>query len=226
VTRRLKTVAVAALLAVWVPSSAMAAQQPGMAALKERAATAIGHRVDWLGVLASRVSNAEYLISSDRSTLQGQISSASDGLKSLGTKIQGDSDYATLRADVNTIVTGYRVYVLVTPKVHIVIAADRISAIAKKLADVEAKIQKAIDKAKAHGKDTASAQAALDDMKTKVDAAASAVSGVPASVLPLTPAGYPGNRSTLEAARTSLQTARADLVAARTDARNAIEALR
>jgi hypothetical protein len=109
------------------------------------------------------------------------------------------------------------VYVLVTPQVHLTIAADRVAYIATLFSPVEAKLQAAIDKAKAHGKNVAAAQAADDDLKAKVTAASAAVSGVPAEVLALTPAGYPGNRTTLEAARSSLQTARADLAAARAD---------
>ena len=66
----------------------------------------------------------------------------------------------------------YRVYLLMAPKVHLVVAADSITAITNsdRLADAETKLQAGIDKKKAQGMDTASAQASLDNMKSKVNA--------------------------------------------------------
>ena len=194
------------------------AMSDGLAALKARDHLAIQRRLDVLAGLTRRVNAATHLTSSDRDTLIGQFSAADGGLRALDSKIQSDTTLADVRADQRKIVDDYHIYVLVVPKTHIVIAADRISYIAGEFSPLVTRLQAAIDKAKADGKKTAAAQEALDDLKTKVQAATDAVSGVPGRVLPLTAAGYPGNRSTLLGARADLVTARTDLRAARADA--------
>jgi hypothetical protein len=197
-----------------------------LSALKAAGHAAIARRLTLLSALTTRVTNAEHVSSSNRSTLLGQLSAAKSGLQALDSAISADATLAELRPDLHAIVDDYRVYVLVAPKVHLVLAAGRISDLTGLFDAVATKIQKAIDDAKAAGKDTAAAEAALADLKAKVAAARGAATGVAASVLPLTAGGYPGNRATLLSARDALRTARTDLRAARSDARNAIAALK
>ena len=69
-------------------------------------------------------------------------------------------------------------------------------------------------------------QQSMDDLKAKVTAAGNGVSGVPAQVLPLTPAQWPGAHDTLVAGRQSVASARTDLQTARADAKSIVAALR
>jgi len=202
------------------------ADTAAMGLLKQAGAAAVQHRLTWLASLQNRVASATHLTSGDRASLDSLLSQDVTGLTALGAKIQADTDMTTLRNDVRTIADGYRVYVLVTPQVHLTIAADRVDAIATLFTPIEHKLQAAIDAAKAKGKDVAAAQAALDDLKAKVSAAHGAVTHVPSEVMALTPQGYPGNRSTLLAARASLQDARGDLRAARADVTTVLNDLR
>jgi hypothetical protein len=196
-----------------------------MTLLKDRGHLAIQRRLNELDRLTALVNGAKHLTSANRSSLLSKLSSDRSGLQALDTKIQGDSDAATLRSDLQSIVTAYRIYVLVAPQVHIVVASDRVAAFVSLGDTIAGKIQAAIDKAKADGKDVKAAQTALNDMKRQLQDASAAIAGVASKVIALTPSGYPGNRSTLISARDSILTARAHLVKARADARAAISAL-
>jgi hypothetical protein len=196
-----------------------------MTYLKARGHLAIQRRLHEIDRLTALVNGATHLTSSNRSTLLSKLSSDSSGLQSLDTKIQGDTDGTTLHNDLRSIVTAYRIYVLVAPQVHLVVASDRVAAFVTLGNSIANKIQAKIDAAKAAGKDVKKAQDALDEMKKQLADAASAVAGVAAKVIALTPSGYPANRSTLLDARSSILTARAHLVTARTDAHTAVNAL-
>ena len=202
------------------------ADTAAMRLLKQAGAAAIQRRLTWLGTLQNRVDSATHLAAGDRSSLDSLLSHDVTGLTALGATIAADTDMTTLRNDVHRIADDYRVYVLVTPQVHLTIAADRVDAIAALFTPIENKLQAAVHTAKAKGKDVTAAQAALDDLKAKVAGADAAVSHVPSQVLVLTPEGYPANRSTLLAARASLQTARGDLSAARSDITTVLNDLR
>src|SRR5207302_2527299 len=101
-------------------------------------------------------------------TLDSQLPSASSGLTALKSKIDGDTDAATLRSDCRSIVDDYRIYVLVSPKTREVLVADWESDIASRLDTIATKIQNMIDKAKAKGIDVTTAQSDLNAMKAAV----------------------------------------------------------
>ena len=196
-----------------------------MTLLKDRGHLAIQRRLNEIYRLTALVNGAKHLTSADRSALLSKLSSDRSGLQSLDTKIQGDTDGTTLKADLTSIVTAYRIYVLVAPQVHLVVASDRVAAFVTLGDTIAGKIQAAIDAAKGKGKDVKAAQAALNDMKKQLADASSAIAGVASNVIALTPSGYPGNRSVLISARSSILTARAHLLKARADAHEAMSAL-
>lgn len=226
------TIAATAALAVAPgPASAQTARQQQrqdaqLTFVKTRAHAEVERREAELTRLQTQVNASTRVTASHRSTLLGQISSAADGLRGVDAKVQADTDVNTARADAQVIVTGYRVFVLVAPRTHIVIAADIDSAGAARLSAVADKLDAAIAQAQAKGKDVSGAKASLADMRAKVADAKAKAGAVPDSVLPLTPAGYPGNKPTLVAARDSVQTARGDLRTAIADARAVVAALK
>ena len=175
------------------------------AALKARGDVEIDRRLRTLADLTKRVQNAKHLTPANRDALATQLVAETSGLTALKAKIDADTDLATLRADLRAIVTQYRVYLLMDPKVHLVVAADRSLAAADAFDKVFAKLdgKPGVDQAK------------LADAKAKVDDARKLAGGVPDSVIPLQPPDYPGNRPALESARDDLRTARQDLRAAR-----------
>jgi hypothetical protein len=198
-------------------SAASPTADPGatLAQIKQRGAAAIATREAALPQMAADVSDSLGITAADKATLLGQIQADESGLNALNATIQADTTVAAARADVEDIVTDYYVFALEAPKVHLVIAGDAENSVESLLAGAMPEIQAAINASNSSEK--AAAQAAFDDCTAKLAAAHEASSGVSAEVIDLQPSGYPGNKSTLEAAHTAVTTARSDLQDCRQD---------
>lgn len=185
---------------------------------KQVVGAALGAREAQLHRLVTRVQGAATLTSSDRSTLLGDLTQTElPGIEALASKVPGDTTCAELRQDAHSMVFDYRVYLVMTPQADLVVATDTATAIATTMSGLEPVIATRISAAAAKGKDVSGADAALSDYTAKVGAVQQLLAGQAATLLALTPAGYPGNAPALHQARANLQTARADLRAARSD---------
>lgn len=175
-------------------------------------------RVSQLNLLVSRVNEAAHVTTGDRSALSSTLTQNElPGIEGLQTKVPGDATCAEVRQDAHTMVFSYRVYLVMTPETDLVIGTDTATAVDTTLAGWETAIGNRIDAAKAKGKDVTDAEAAFADYQTQVGAVQPLLASQSATLLALTPAGYPGNAATSHQARTNLHTARTDLRAARAD---------
>ncbi|MGO8686396.1 MAG: hypothetical protein ACLQT7_04305 [Candidatus Dormibacteria bacterium] len=195
-------------------SGSVAAQ---LACIRQRAATAVGDRESALREMAADLDGSAAIGAGDKSTLLGQVSADESGLETLLGTIDSDTSVAQARADTETIVTGFRVYLLEGPKVHLVIAADTEGSVESVIQAHLPAVQTAIDDSAASAAQRARAQTALNDCSSQLGAAESASSGIVAEVIDLQPSGYPGNQPTLVSARQSAQTARQELGTCSTD---------
>jgi hypothetical protein len=198
-------------------------------ALKPTCEVAIDRRLTSLGDLRSKVSSSTYLTAGNKATLLGEIGAENDGLAALRVKIAGDTDRATLVADCKSIVEHYRVYMLMIPQAHLMIASDAAAAIGQKLTDLAARLQADIEKAKGAGKDTASAQRDLNNLNAAIGAGtagAAAVDGLVNLALPLDPSAYEADEQNVKTARTDIGTAHTNFVQARSDARQVVADLK
>jgi len=193
---------------------------------KQACDTAINNRLSRITTLQGLINNSQHVTPDHSSTLLSQLASASNGLSQLKAKIAGDTDPATLRTDCRNIFQDFRIYVLVSPKVREVLVSDWETNIASRLSTIAGKLQTAIDNAKAKGKNVTTAQSDLDQMKTQIANANTAIGGVASSVINLQPSDWPGAHDTLVSGRQSLRTGRDDLRTARNDGWNAAQALR
>ncbi len=205
-----------------------AAKDNGVGNLRKLGDCEIDRRLDTITKLTSKVTNNAALTDGDRSALLAQLSDDTTGLTALRAKIDAETDATALRADIKSIVTDYRIYLLVVPKVAEVIAADTELAAVNRFGTVDTKLQARIDAAKAAGKDVTTAQADLDAMNGDVAQVGPLVQGIPAAVLPLTPAQYNAGtaKPILVSSRTSLQSGRSLLRNARADAKACVAALK
>jgi hypothetical protein len=199
------------------------AQQVRVEAAKRLASGAITRRVLALRDLQTAARATVRLTDADRATLTNQLQDQVNGLTSLNAKIQGDSDEATVRADAGKIITDYRVYVLTIPKARGAVVADIELTAADRLSKLADRLQRTID---ASTKDTTKARSDLAALQAKVMAVTGAVAPLSGPLLALQPAGYPGNRTTLEQARTTLRTGRTGLSDAATYVRQVIADLK
>lgn len=197
--------------------------------LKQTCEAAIDRRVSSLGDLQGKVSSSTYLTASDKTILLGEISAEHDGLAALRVKIAADPDRATLVADCKSIVEHYRVYLLMIPKAHLMIASDAATVIGQKLTDLATKLQADIDRATSAGKDTADAQRDLNNLKAAISAgtgAAGPVDGLLNFTLPLNPSEYPADQQNVKTARADMGTTHTDFVQAGKDARQVVADLK
>ena len=197
--------------------------------LKQACEGAIDRRLTSLGELQGTVSNNTYLTAGHKATLLGEITAENEGLAALRVKIAGDTDRATLVADCKSIVEHYRVYLLMLPKAHLMIASDASVTIGQKLTDLATKLQAAIDKAKGAGKDVGDAQRDLNNLKAATSAGVGATAPVPTLLnfaLPLNPSDFEADEQNVKSARTDMGTAHTNFVQARSDARQVIADLK
>ena len=199
-----------------------AAKDNSVAHLQALGDCEINRRLVTITTLQDHVSNPNGLTAGDRSALQGLLAADTTGLTALKSKIDGETDVTTLRADIGTIVTDYRIYLLMVPMTAEVISADNEAAAVGRLTTVAGKLQDRIDAASG---DVSQAQADLDNMTASLGQVnTSTLAGISAQLLALTPAGYnartagpvlKADHTTLQGFRTSLNAARADAVACR-----------
>lgn len=194
--------------------------------LKMRADKEIDRRVASLNSLISHINNIKKLTDNQKSTLLSDVQSEITNLTTLRSKTDTDSDLVTLKVDVKSIIDSYRVYALYIPMINLITVADRMSDTADKFNAIATKIQTRIQAAKTAGKDVTALQASLTDMQSKITDARNQAQQIINTVTPLTPAGYPGNKTTLQSARTMLKTGQNDFKVAMQDARSIVSALR
>jgi hypothetical protein len=220
------------LLAALLVAAVAIAGAPGVAgaqvtltADKTLCDTAVSNRVNTLDGLLADVNSAPNVTEQDKATLGANLQAAVTGLQALKATFDADTTLVQLRVDCRKVVTGFYVYLFLVPQTHLVVAGDRVLAAAGALNSFASLIDNQIKVAQARGENVASAQGYANDITDKVTAAEQAASSAQAAVLPLTAAGYPGNRPTLTGARSSMGTAAGDLTGALAAAQHAVRAL-
>ena len=217
--RTATAVGVAALLALTVAGPAQAADDR-LDAAKRITTARIDGRLAFLRALSLAVNNARALTSAHKSTLSTLIATDQTDLSALKTKVAGETTVEAVKDDATHMVNDFRVYLLVGPKVRLVVAADNGAAVASKLAQIRDRLAAALDKAAANGTDVTDARAKLADLDTKLAAANQALAGQADAALAIQP-GPDGDaiRAALAPIRQNIHTAREDLRGAVQDAR-------
>lgn len=188
-----------------------------LSAAKAKCDAAVATRFTEIDKLTARAGAAKNLTADHHATITGLLSASRSGLGDLQAKIDADTDAATLKTDCQTILTGFRVFALRAPQVHLAIVGDREAAVIGKGNTVATRLDTAIQKAGANGKDVTDATAKLADMKAKLADATSLLGGVVDNELTLTPAQWNANHAVLSPTTTALRAVQTDLRAALAD---------
>lgn len=205
------------------PSAALNTQH--LDNLKTRGAAEIKRRETNLTAALTAIEANTKLASADKVSLSGQVQGEISNLQALATKLAADTTVTTAAADVQSIVTEYRVYVLLLPKVRLVAAADRFAVVEGKLTTLAATLQTKITAEKAAGKNVTTMQTQLTDLTTQTAAATTKSTSVVAPLLALQPADYNTDHTVLASYRATLATALTEITAARNDAQLIVKAL-
>lgn len=194
--------------------------------VKTRAEEEIDRRIAALNKLLTRLGNIKKLTADQIASFTTQIQAEITSLTALRAKIDADTDLATLLTDRKSIVSSYRVYVVFMPQIGLLAAADRMDTVALQMSSISAKLQTRIQTAQTNGKNVTALQAALTDLQSKLADEKVQTAAVVTEVVPLTPAGYPGNKTVILDARSKIKAGEADLKASRQDIKTIILGLR
>jgi len=192
----------------------------------DRGNNEISRRLSTLQSLSSKISASTKLTDSDKASLSSEVSGEIDGLTALKTKLDADTTVADARTDAQAVITEYRVYALVAPKVDFIRVADDQQVAINKLTALIAKFQSRINAAKSAGKNVTALQSALTNMTTQVNNAQPISSGVETSLINLLPSDYNSDHTILGGYRDKLKTAQTDIKAAVSDATSIVQGLK
>ena len=182
--------------------------------VKSRCLHQIERRHNALAGVKRRMAQSRFLTDEHEAALVQNVDSTAASLSRLADVIQGEDNFEELRAECRSIVDDHRVFVLVLPRVRLIVASDAELAAARRLTDVADRLQTQIDEAKADGRDTAEAERDLATMRNHIQVAQDHAGGVYASVINITPAQYNSNHEILDGARGAVRAAKDALRAA------------
>lgn len=200
-------------------------QDASMEKLKERADKEISRRIESLRKLITRISEFKKISSAQKTSLTAQVQAEIDKLTALQAKIAADTDLETLKTDVKSIVTAYRIYALFMPKIQILGSADRLQTTVDQMSSHAARLETKIGEQESNGQDVSELQTLLTDMKANIASAKTQAQNAIDTVTPLTPEGYPDNKTELQEAREMVVTSIKYLNTARQDGRKIIVGL-
>jgi len=213
-----------------VPTSSSSAstlnQKDRLLKLKIAGDKEIDKRLTSLKAIRARLNDIRTLTSTQKTNLVSSIDTEISNLTAQQSKIDADTNLATLKIDIKDIILSYRVYALYVPQLRITIAADRVIDLNVKFNAVAVKLNTKIQAYQAKGKDVSALTIAYNDLVAKINNAGTQANNATTVVLPLTPAGYPGNKVQLEQGRNNIKSAYSDLKAARVDIRKITNELR
>lgn len=189
-----------------------------LADVKAKGAAAIADRLARLQVLTGRVA-AVRGDCGDTTTLNAQLAADVSGLTALGATLAAETDLAKARTEFHNIFGGFRIYLLQSPKTHIVVNCGnntaRIAKLQAEIAEVQAKVNAAV----AAGKDATASQAFLVTASGLVTAASGIGTASSNAVIGLTP--DQGDKTKLAANHAALTGAGAQIKLADTDIKSA-----
>jgi hypothetical protein len=197
----------------------------GLDAIQKAAATQTAARTAALNRAIPAVTRNRFLTEADRAEILSRLNAALAGMQSLAATIAADTDAATAATHYQQIFTDYRVYAVALPQAHYAAAADGLTGIAiPKLVEVQQKLQAAIDADPSRS--TPEIEASMASLAAHIIDAQSAIDGVAAAALAVTPADYNANKAVLAPVKADVTTAVSAARLARLDAQSVREALR
>jgi hypothetical protein len=182
----------------------------------------ITRRLTNLTSLSTRVGQVKNISASEKTSLQGSISTEISNLTALKATIDADTDIIKLKTDVGSITADYRIYMLVIPQGRIVAASDRVSTIVSDMQAISVQLSARISAAQTAGKNVAGAESAYADMQAKVSDANTQSQAALSETVSLQPdqgsaSIEASNKAAIKDGAAKLKVAATDLKAARAD---------
>lgn len=193
---------------------------------KDRADQETTRRINALNTLRTRINAMTRISDSDKNGLMATIQAQIEEMNALRTRIAADADgnsTTSLKADIQSIATSYRIFALVIPQGAIEASADRAMNVASIMTEFANKLQARISEAQAAGANMSASVSVLADMNAKIADANAQAGAAINGVANLKPDNgdktlMASNTAALKDARAKLKLAQDDLAAARKDA--------
>lgn len=170
-----------------------------------------------LATLTTDVSSSKTLTSPDAATLSASLATETSNINTLLAGVPTDT-LAELQAARQAMFQDNRVFVVMSPQVHLTIAADTVNSNAGTILANGPTVSAALT-AREADQGYARAEGLFAFSTAKATVAQSTTTSVSESVLAQTPAGWPANERVFVRARIEILRARIDLVRARADLR-------
>ncbi len=191
-------------------------KQDNLDSAKKRADQAIAKRIAQLNKILQRIQNDQRLSSDEKTALSRDVQADINGLTILRTKIDADTDIATLKADEKQIVTNFKVFAITDPKTRLLITIGNLQTMTAKIAGFTPKIQDLINTLKSEGKDVTQLQSLLDDVNNRLTSINNQLSSDKTLVLAITVSST-DSKSTFTQVRKDLAGVRQSLAQVRHD---------
>ena len=199
-------------------------------AIKARALVAIENRLQRVDRLQEAVENhREHLTGEHYGQLNSKLVTAEAGLEQLARKIEDATTVEELRELIPQIWEDFRVYVLLTPQVRLIIASDVAVHVGEKADEIIVRLGEAITNLEERlGRDLPEAWNMLGAIEANVNSAVATAGPVADTVLPLTPEDWNNGTAqpVLEAARAAIGSAHQSFQEARQGVRELVEYLK
>lgn len=157
-------------------SAAAQRKATNLADLKSKADQMIAMRINDLNKISTRIQNDSRLNSSDKTSLNNDIQNATNGLTQLKNKIDADTDLTTIRADAQQIVTNYRVYIVLEPKIQLLITISNLQTLTANLEGLTPKIQSLVNSLQSQGKDVSTVTSILNNINSQLQTISTSLS--------------------------------------------------
>jgi len=183
-----------------------------------RANSLISNRLSSLNELSTRIQNDKRLSSSEKSSLSSDITTDSNGLTALKTKIDADTDVTTARADEKQIITSYYVYAVFEPKMRLLITLNNLQTITTNVQVLVPQLQNLINTYKSQGGDVTQLQSLLTDISTQLQTINTTITNDISTVEGVSTTSSSGASATFSKVRQDIsQIVKTDFVKIRTD---------
>lgn len=151
-----------------VASRAAVNNQVRLQKIQQRANSLITKRITALEQLISKIKNDNNLNSSQQASLIAEIQTSISSLTTLKSQIDADTTPQIALAETKTIITDYRIFAMVEPKIRYLIILNNLSSLTGNLQIAITQIQSLITSFQSQGLNTTTAQAVLNDISTQL----------------------------------------------------------
>jgi hypothetical protein len=186
----------------------------------------IEKRIESLNNTLEKISGMKNVSDSEKASIKLDVQAEITKLEALKSKIDSDTDLATVKKDLASITTGSRIYMLVIPRMNILASVDKVNTISTMLETIVVKLTARVGELKASGTDVAAVEMALAGITKKITDARGEALTAETSVSDLVPDN--GDKAKIESNNLSLKSAKANMKTANQnleDARKSISTI-